>query len=284
MINSRPEGPGSSPSANPPSSAVPGQIPARSSWLFRHFRNYSRRYVSKHFHAIRLSVEGFRPDARLGGPIIVVLNHPSWWDPLIGLVLSEAWPETTRHFAPIDSAGLAKYPVLERLGFFGIEPNSPQGARTLLRRGLAILDDSRHVLWVTPQGRFVDPRARPTRFKPGIGYLVHRVGRGVVLPLALEYAFWQERTPEVLARFGTPIELGGSRETSPRDWTTRLERALETVQVELARDAMSRDPSRFETKLEGRAGIGGIYDFWRRTRAALRGRRFAAEHGERTEP
>ena len=27
------------------------------------------------------------------GPLIVVLNHPSWWDPLVGLVLAELIPD-----------------------------------------------------------------------------------------------------------------------------------------------------------------------------------------------
>lgn len=265
-------------------SGVPHGIPARTNWLFHYFRKYSHHYTSKHFHAVRLSLEGYSPDTRLEGPVIVVLNHPSWWDPLIGLVLAGAWPEATRHFAPIDSAGLAKYPSLERLGFFGIESNSAQGASTFLRRSLAILDDPRNVLWVTPQGRFVDPRERPTRFKAGIGHLAHRVGRGVVLPLALEYTFWQERTPEALARFGAPIDLKNSRGTSPTEWTTRLETALEAVQDALALDALTRDPARFATMLEGRAGIGGVYDLWRRIKAALRGRRFVAEHSDRIRP
>jgi hypothetical protein len=41
---------------------------------------------------------------------------------------------------------------------------------------------------------------------------------------------------------------------------------------------MSRDPARFDTLLIGNAGIGGVYDFWRRIKAGIRGERFTAAH------
>ena len=200
-------------------------------------------------------------------------------------ILSELWSDRARHYAPIDRAGLEKYPSLERLGFFGVEPGTCRGGLAFLRRGLAVLSDPDSVLWVTAQGRFADPRERPTRLKEGIGHLVQRLRIGLVVPLALEYVFWDERTPEALVRFGHPISLAGDeRMSSPPAWTARLERALEQTQDALAGDAISRDPSRFETILTGAAGVGGVYDAWRRVRAAARGERFIAAHGHRRPP
>ncbi len=257
----------------------------RSPWVFGLFRGYARRYVARHIHALRLARQGYRPDERLAGPWVVVMNHPSWWDPMIGLVLSGFWPDRIRHSAPIDSAGLAKYPFLERLGFFGIEPGTVPGGLAFLRRSLAALAQPDAVLWVTAQGRFTDPRQRPAQLEPGIGHLARRLEAGQVLPLALEYAFWTERTPEALARFGPPIALGGpAQKSAPGEWTARIERALEATQDALALDAISRDPARFETVLRGGAGVGGWYDAWRRFRAVARGRRFVAAHGDPPNP
>jgi len=258
---------------------TPLAAPARSAGLFGMFRWYARRYVAKHVHAVRLARAGFRPGADdPPGPVLVVTNHPSWWDPMTGLVLSDAWPGRC-HFAPIDAAALARYPFLGRLGFFGIEPGTPRGARDFLRLGLAALDHPAAMLWVTAQGRFADPRERPTRLKSGVGHLAHRMAAGCVLPLALEYPFWDERTPEALARFGAPIAVGGNGPASPAAWTARLEAALQAAQDALAADALSRDPARFETLLTGAAGVGGVYDLWRRIQAARRGERFNAAHG-----
>lgn len=254
-------------------------LPARSDWLFHGFRRYVRRYLARHFHAVRLARGGFRPGpgGEPGGAVLVVVNHASWWDPMVGLLLGELWPDRV-HYAPIDSAGLAKYPFLERLGFFGIEPGTAQGGRTFLRRGLAVMSDPRSALWVTAQGRFVDPRDRTTALKPGVGHLAHRLTSGHVVPLALEYPFWEERTPEALARFGTPIPFGGP--ATPGEWTATIDRALREAQDELAADAMSRDPEKFETLVSGGAGVGGFYDVWRRLKAVVRGERFVAGHGK----
>ena len=257
-------------------------LPLRSAWLFGWFRGYARRYLARRFHAARLAREGFRPGAEeLDGPIIVVLNHPSWWDPLFGLVLSSLFPGRL-HAAPIDSSALARYRFFERLGFFGIERGTARGARQFLRRAETALR-SGSVLWITAQGRFTDAHERPVRLAPGIGHLACRLDTGWLLPLALEYGFWDESTPEAFARFGSPIAVEGpARDTQPATsaaWTARVAAALEQTQDALAADVRRRDPARFETLVAGRAGIGGVYDAWRQIRAALRGERFVASHG-----
>ena len=61
------------------------------------------------------------------------------------------------------------------------------------------------VLWVTAEGEFRDPRRRPLRLRSGVAHLLRRLGAGRVIPLAVEYPFWQERTPETLvARLAKP--------------------------------------------------------------------------------
>jgi hypothetical protein len=122
--------------------------------------------VARHFHAVRVSKAGPVPELprRL---VVVVLNHPSWWDPLVGLILTEALPAWRVHFAPIESRGLAQYRFLERLGFFGIDVGRVEGGLGFLRTSLAILAFAESALWITAQGEFVDPRARPAALKAG---------------------------------------------------------------------------------------------------------------------
>jgi hypothetical protein len=45
--------------------------------------------------------------------------------------------------------------------------------------------------------------------------------------------------------------------------------------------AIGRDPAAFETLLDGRAGVGGWYDLWRRLMFWRRGQKFAGRHEER---
>ena len=110
-------------------------VPRRWPWLVRGFRKYAARYVRKHFHAVRLSKSGaaFPPADE---PLLVVLNHPSWWDPLIGIVLSREFADRDQ-FAAIDAVAVRAVPLLR--------------AARVLRRGHE----------VAPRGGRVPPHRRP---------------------------------------------------------------------------------------------------------------------------
>lgn len=253
------------------------ELLAVSPWLLTWFRWYAKRYVAKHFEAVKIAVEG--PDlATLRGPLLVVLNHAAWWDPLMGVLLSGLFGARV-HRAVMEAGALQRYGILSRIGFFGIDLDTRQGAVQFLRLGAAALSREGAVLWVTAQGEFRDPRIRPAGLRPGVGHLTHSLTKGAVLPLALEYPFWTERRPVALARFGDPIEVEDGRRESAAAWLARIEAALVKTQDALAHDACAREEAAFRTIVEGRdRGVGGPYDWWRRLRAASRGESFDAAH------
>ena len=253
--------------------------PRISPWLLRWFRWYSARYLTRHFHAVRLSWE-CRPEVPDDLPLVVYLNHAAWWDPLVGLILAERLFPRRATYAPVEANALGRYRFMQRLGFFGIDPETRSGGLRFLRVSRAILARADTALWITPEGRFADPRERPVRFRAGLAHLARSLPSGVLLPLALEYPFWEERTPEALARFGEPISVEDGRDRSVADWNALLEAQLRAAQDTLAQQAVRRDSGDFEVLLRGRAGVGGVYDLWRRLLARLRGETFLPEHGE----
>jgi 1-acyl-sn-glycerol-3-phosphate acyltransferase len=212
------------------------------------------------------------------GPLVVVLNHPSWWDPLVGLALAELFPDRA-HYTPMDADALRRYRIFERLGVFGIEPGTMRGAKEFLLTSRAILARPATALWITAQGRFADARERPPDVQPGVAHLAHRLERAVILPLALEYPFWEERYPEALARFGQAIVVERGADRTVQEWHTCIEEALASTQDALACESQRRDPAAFDTLVGGKAGVGGVYDCWRWLRARLLGAPFRAEHG-----
>lgn len=243
----------------------------------RVFGSYVRRFFRRNFHGVRLSIDG-RPMAQEDRPLVIYLNHPSWWDPLLALVIGQRFFAGRRHLAFIDAEMAEKYRVLRPLGMVGIERGSAAGTRRFLRAGAEALADPSTVLWLTPHGRFVDPRDQEAKLAAGLGRLARLQPDADFLPLALEYPFWDERTPEALARFGAPFHplacgLG------PGALQATLERRLRETQAALAEDASSRDPLRFESLLDGRVGVGGPYDLWRRLRSAVHRTPFHAGHG-----
>lgn len=260
--------------------SLDAELPNRWHWLIRGFRKYARRYVRKHFHAVRLSNSGAALPTG-DEPLLVALNHPSWWDPLIGIVLSDLFG-TREHFAAIDAIAVERYRFFTKLGFVGVDTRSLRGAAEFLRVGSAILSRPRHVYWVTAQGRFTDVRERPLALQSGVGHLASRMATGAVLPVALEYTFWTERTPEALVRIGEPLRPVDHPGLDGKGWTALVEDALTRNLDTLSAEAAKRDPAAFTDLLAGKTGVGGVYDSWRRLKSWVRGRKFDPSHDAAT--
>jgi len=244
----------------------------------RWFAAYLTFYLRRHFHAVRLLQLGNAATLQ-GRPLLLCLSHPSWWDPLLALYLSQRFFRDRSNYGPIAAAGLAKYKFFERLGFFGIDPGTALGSARFLRIGRSVLARPDAAFWVTAQGAFTDVRHRPVTFEAGVGHLAHRSMRFTMLPVALEYTFWNERAPEALLCLGEPLAIENGKEKKAAEWTRLFSLRLEQTQEVLANCSIQRDPSRFQTLMEGKAGVGGVYDLWRAMKARSTGKQFRPEHG-----
>ena len=216
-------------------------------------------------------------------PLVIYSNHASWWDALVCVVLKEAFFPDRTAYAPIDATMLERYKMFRRFGFFGVEQRTRRGAIQFLRTAEAVLQSPQHLLAVTPQGRFTDVRERPVRFEAGLGHLAGRVQDALFVPLVVEYVFWEERLPEILVRFGEPVEArrGNAAAFEPPYWTRLFEEKLSATQDALAQESQRRNPEDFQRILCGGAGQGGIYDWWRMLSAKLRGEQFSRAHGRK---
>ena len=186
------------------------------------------------------------------------------------------------NYGPIALKGLEKYRFFERLGFFGIDPESRAGAHKFLQIGAAVMARNDTALWVSAQGQFTDVRQRPITLQGGVGHVARRApGAFAFLPLAFEYSFWEERTAEAFILMGGPDVIHDGNERSTAEWTTHFAGRLEKTQDELSALVQRRQAEAFVPLLKGAAGVGGVYDLWRASKAWARGKRFQAEHGRK---
>jgi 1-acyl-sn-glycerol-3-phosphate acyltransferase len=174
----------------------------------------------------------------------------------------------------MERQALGRYRLFERMGIFGIDPGTARGARTFLHIADIGLARPNALLCITAEGAFTDARVRPVRLRPGLAHLARRAPHAVFLPLALEYNFWNESRPEALLRFGPPVDVSGTLS----DVQARLEQSLAAAMDGLAKESIARDAALFQPLLRGTAGVGGIYDLYRRAGALLRGRWLNASH------
>lgn len=243
-----------------------GGLPKVHAPLRQWFLWYAARYTKKRFHTIRWVQAGESPSA--SPSMVFYSNHASWWDPMMAAVLSQVLAPKRVGYAPIDSEALARYGFFRRLGFFGVNPRSPLGGRAFLSISSAVLRTPNTFLWVTPQGRFSDVRERPLGFAAGLRRLQERFPETPFIPVAFEYPFWEERTPEALAWVGAPV-------------TGDLEEELVQCMDALAALSIQRESAPFTELTRRDVGVGGVYDMWRRARFALRNGNGALSHGQR---
>lgn len=265
-----------------------GQLAHRADALPRHsprllalFARYVRVYIARHFNALRLlrGSDSFLDELPADARVIFYMNHPSWWDPLVLIMLATQRFPTRDHFAPMDAAMLRKYAFFERLGFFGIEQDSAAGAMKMMRSAQAILAQPGSMLWITAEGRFTDVRSRPVELRPGLAHLARKARHAWLVPIAIEYPFWHERLPEALMAVGKPIApASGDAKKSIDAWQHELSSSLQHTMDQLAIAAAEKDAKAFENLLQGKQGVGGVYDLWRRMRSLATGKTFHAAH------
>jgi 1-acyl-sn-glycerol-3-phosphate acyltransferase len=239
--------------------------PAISPRLLSLFGRYTRMFLRRHFSSIHL-VGPPTGIASHSGPFVIYLNHASWWDPLICLILRERFTSHLNNFAPIDTQSLKKFRFFRKLGFFGVDKNSRRGARDFLQTSSELLSNPGTALWLTPQGDFVDPRVRPTELKRGIAYLTIFQPNVLFLPLALDYFFSGNRLPSAAAHFGTPLRSPDFVSDLLEDRAHQLAGALEAAQDSLAQQITSKRIFESTSLLSGRTDTGGIYGLWQSLR------------------
>jgi len=260
-----------------PVAAATDPVALRSERAMAFFNVAFTHSFSGSFGALRVPHWGL-PDHPPGRPLVVLANHPGWWDAIQFMLLLRRFFIERPAFMPMDAAALRKYPFMRKLGVFGIEQDSSRGALRFLETARQVLADPAHMLWMNAPGRFADVRERPVPLAPGVVRLPEIAPDALFVPLAFEYTHWTEKRGEALAAFG-PAMAGEALLALDRDARAIVIRdALAANMDRLAGDVISRDPARFMIAVEGGRGQGGLYGAWQYVRALARGQRPQLAH------
>lgn len=236
--------------------------PAKHSAGFRRvFAWYTRRLVSKRFNAIRFtadSIAALESAHRHDGPIILAMNHASWWDPLLGLLISERFFQHRPSAAPMAMEQWNTFKFMRKLGIFGVHTDHPDAINQMTAHVETLFDEQHDTLLaITPQGEFADVRV-PVRIRPGISSIAAVRPDAVIISVAFEYAFWTDQRPEVFVRASA---VDRPEASSTAAWHRAITRSMRANAEALSEAVIARDPTRFVEPFERRgASVNRTYD------------------------
>lgn len=259
-------------------------IPAQKSALIGcWFRAYNRLYLRRSFHRIHLdgSLSGLKGDGKT--PLLLCLNHSSWWDLLLGLYLSDHLTDWDM-YGVMDERQLRRYRLFSRLGVIGVDRETLRGAREFLDYTRTLLAGQPRALCLTPQGEFVSNAIRPVHFQPGIGALAGQLKAFLFTTVVFDYEFWSEKQPEAFISVRPAEYVVVDSDFDRRAFVHRQERQMEQHLDALTALRVQRDPTLFQTLLEGGSSISPVYNTLRRASAWLRREPVALSHQDIATP
>lgn len=176
----------------------------KSAWFVRWFTNQVEKRIRKTFSAVHIkNLKGLQ-QAVDEGPVLVVSNHLSWWDPMFIIVIGHRLVRADA-YAMMDAKNLERLPFLGRIGGFGVELDSPRDSKRILKYAAGLLDAAGRLVWIFPQGEERPSTAPIDDFKRGAALVAAMSRVPNIVPVAFRYEFRSMPAPEAYIAVGEPF-------------------------------------------------------------------------------
>lgn len=214
-------------------------IPAKESPLFiKLFRWYTWLLFKRRFKNVWLKQE-YSPCAEC--KTIYFLNHHSWWDGLIPLLLNEfRFHQQAR--ALMEDKQMRKYSLFQKIGAFSINRDNPRKAITSLRYAVESFERLHSSLFIYPEGS-ITPSGSAMDFEGGLAWLSDKLPNVDLVPIAIYMHTIRHDKPELHLHVGQRLRI--DQELSSEEQTQQFERTLDQMLAKL-RQTAGFDDSEFE--------------------------------------
>lgn len=196
-----------------------------SKWLFK-FR-FHRAWLKQDYHPSETN------------RTVYFLNHHTWWDGLIPLLLNEyLFQQQAR--ALMEDKQIKKYRFFKKIGAFSINRQHPRQTITSLRYAVQSMDRPRASLFIYPEGKLTPP-GTPVEFEGGLSWLYDQLPGVDFVPVALFLHCMHRSKPELLIHVGSPVQPYPGLDRNQH--TAVFREALQAMLDELRRTAGSEEES-----------------------------------------
>lgn len=214
-------------------------LPAKESQLFiKIFRFYTWLLFKRRFKTVWLKQE-YEPCPKC--KTIYFLNHHSWWDGLIPLMLNEyRFRQQAR--ALMEDRQIKEYPFFQRIGAFSINRDDPRKAVASLRYAVNSFERDRASLFIYPEGS-ITPVGSSMNFEGGLAWLSDKLPDVDLVPIAIHMHTIRYDKPELHLHVGRRLRVEDKLSSEER--TERFEQKLDQMLSGL-RQKSGFDDSEFE--------------------------------------
>jgi 1-acyl-sn-glycerol-3-phosphate acyltransferase len=185
-------------------------IPAQESrWFIFLFDLYMRSLFWRRFQNIWID-QNYHPSKT--SRTIYYLNHTSWWDGLIPLLLNrKLFRQNAR--AMMEDKQMREHGLFKRIGAFSVNLENPRSAVRSLRYAVESMKRPHSSLFIYPEGKIVPFSIEKPDFKKGLGWIVSQCPDVDVVPIGIYIDHSKSDKPELFMKIGTVLKFESSDES-----------------------------------------------------------------------
>jgi hypothetical protein len=193
-------------------------------------------------------------------PLIFYMNHPSWWDGYLAIVLNRmVLRDRFQSFCMMDECELRRYRFFTWLGAFSVDRRDARSAmRSVAYISRLLAERPGRALAIFPQGEITPNDRRPIQMFSGMAHVARRAGGATLWPVALRYEFRGEQRPEAFIRAGPTHYLAA--DSDARSATAEAGARLTATCDALRDDVNSGRLDGYQVLLSGRPGPDKLWD------------------------
>jgi 1-acyl-sn-glycerol-3-phosphate acyltransferase len=182
-------------------------IPAQESrWFIFLFDLYIRSLFRRRFQNVWVD-QNYQPSKT--SRTIYYLNHSSWWDGLIPLLLNrKLFRQNAR--AMMEDRQMREHGLFKRIGAFSVNLENPRSAVRSLRYAVDSMKRPQSSLFIYPEGKIVPFSTDKPDFKKGLGWIATQCPNVDVVPIGIYIDYAKADKPELFLKIGNALEFDAS--------------------------------------------------------------------------
>lgn len=204
-------------------------IPANESWFHIRFFGWFTKWLCRfRFRRVWIRQETY---PKPGDRTIWFLNHTSWWDGLIPLLLNNyRFHQQAR--ALMEDKQMVEHKFFSRIGAFSVNLDDPRSSVISLRYAVDSMKRDNASLFIYPEGKIVPWSIDKPEFRAGLPWLCKQLPEVGVVPVAITIHTMNSSKPEIHICIGKPCTVKDKNE---------LEEALQSELIRSAENMQNAD-------------------------------------------